>query len=80
MFYTSFWKLGTSPFTSKIFFSSFHTIIVVINHKIFYQGISVSSKVINRFVFHLPSNRAKIGHLWYTVYQRWSIFDFKICL
>jgi hypothetical protein len=45
--------------------SSFHTIFVLINHKKFHQDISISSKVINPFVFHLPSDKAKIGHLWY---------------
>ena len=44
---------------------------MVINHEKFHQAISISSKVINRFVFHLPSNKAKISHLWYTAYQRW---------
>ena len=77
MFYTSFWKLGASVFTSK---KKFHTIIVGINHKKFHQDMSISSKVINPFVFHLPSDKAKIGHLWYKAYQRWLNFGFEICL
>jgi hypothetical protein len=50
----------------------------VINHKKFHQDISASSKVINSFVFHLPSNRAKIGHLWYT--QRASANELRAAI
>ena len=42
MFYTSFWKLGDSVFTSKKF----------------HQVMSVDFKIINRLAFHLPSNKA----------------------
>ena len=41
------------------FLSSFHTIILVNNHKKFHQDMSVGFKVIDRLVFHLPSNKAK---------------------
>ena len=42
MFYTIFWKLGDSVFTSKKF----------------HQVMSVGFKIINRLAFHLPSNKA----------------------
>ena len=46
----------------------------------FYNIISISSKDINHFVFHLPSNKAKIGRLFGKVSKRWPIFGSKICL
>ena len=53
--------------------------ILVVLTVCFTQGV-LASKVINRFVFHLPSNKAKICLLLDTVPIRWPNFGFEICL
>jgi hypothetical protein len=54
--------------------ANFFLKIIVINHKKCHQAISVSSKVINYFVFQRHISKLKLSHLWYAVYHRWPIF------